>query len=194
MRNASATQAWPRLRPWFEQLLVRYFHRSPAQVLGSVFDVQRTAPFLARTVAPWLLSGVFTGFAWGQIRLAAPEWPVLFYSITLVALAGAVLWLSRGRREAPALMPALAFLGLAGALVWANAIIRPLPMFDAKVVLPATRYTFPVVVPMALVLVGGWWAIFPPRYRRYGITALLFCMIALNIASVQRIWSFYQGT
>src|SRR5262249_12059081 len=40
LRNGSGEQGWPRLRPWVDQMLVKYIHRSPTQSVAALFDVR----------------------------------------------------------------------------------------------------------------------------------------------------------
>lgn len=194
VRNPSGKQAWPRLRPWFEHALIRYVHRSPAQVLAALFDVERTGSFLLWIVTPMVLDGFFNGFAWGHVRLAGFAWPFFFRGLALIALAGCVKWtVLPNTAPSRAVGPALVFLACAGMLVGINTIMRPLPMLQAKILLPAARYAFPAIVPVVLTLAGGWWALWPRRYRAYGSYVFLLCLIVLDIASIWRIWAFYQS-
>lgn len=193
VRNPSATAAWPRFRPWFDHIIVRYIHRSPAPLLAALLDLKRTWPFIFQIVSVQMVSGIFTGFAWGQIKLSDVGWSLVFYVLTLGAIGGCIRWLVRSAsRPITAIRPALLFLGISGVLVWGNTVARPLPILEA-IIVPVARYAFPVAIPTALVLAGGWWSLWPKRYRAYGAFVFLLCLAGLNVVSVWTIWSFYRA-
>ena len=193
VRNPSAEQAWPRLHPWLDRALVSYIHRSPAQTVAALFDARRLAPaFLPYLLEP-ALSSLILSFAWGHVRLTDPRWPYLAAAVGLLALFGALKWSARPRDAAwPNRRPALVFLALAALLVWGNTIARPLPLLGEPYVVPAARYTFPVIGVTVLVLVGGWLELWPRRYRHVALLGLIAGLLALNAVSVSAISSFYQ--
>lgn len=193
LRNPSAEQTWPHLRPLFQRVLSRVMPRPPAQMLPAIFDRSLSWPFMLQTVAPSLLSGVFTHIAWGHIMLGGVAWTVVFQAIGLVALLGVLRWWGTRRPHRAGVRPALVLLAIATLLVWINALIWPLPMVTwALPAVPAARYVFPSIVPMALLLAGGWWALWPRAYRRAGLLAFICSILLVNISSIWTIWSFYQ--
>jgi hypothetical protein len=194
LRNPSAEQIWPHLRPEFQRVLSRVMPRPPAQMLPALFDRGLSWPFLLKTVAPSLLYGVFSRFAWGHIRLEGLPWSLIYQALGLVAIAGAVRWWATRAPRRTGTRPALALLAVAALLVWTNALIWPLPMVEwPRPVVPSTRYVFPAIVPMALLLAGGWWALWPRTYRRSGAIAIACSLLLVNISALWTIWSFYQS-
>ena len=192
VRTASAEAAWPRLRPWGEHALARASPQSPVQVLEALFDVQRTGPVLINPIAFTVLQGFFNGFGWGHIWMRGSVWPVVFLALALSSVVGCARWLFQSEpSRARELRPALLFLGLAGVLGWSLAILRPLPLFEARMVFPTARYAFPAMIPTVLVLVAGWSALWTRSYRLFGMCLLVGFMIGLNVAAVWTIKSFY---
>ena len=193
VRNPSAEQAWPRLRWWVDRALVRYARRSPTYVLSALLDVERSAPFVARTVAPHLLNDSLAAFAWGHVRLTGPRWALFRVALLLVALMGVVKWVAQGARRWPRPLSATLFLiGLAFGIVWLNALVWPLPFTWARLALPSGRYLFAAMLPNALLLAGGWWALWPRRFRLYGSLLFVAALGLLNAASITLILNYYK--
>ncbi len=193
VRNPSGEQAWPRLNPWLDQALVRYAHRSPAQLIAAVFDVQRIGSMFVRYMVEPPLNGMILSFGWGNVQLQSPIWLYLSRAVALLALLGCLRWLTERRPQEPeGLRPALVFLALVGILVWSNTILRPLPLLGDYVV-PAARYTFPAITVTMLAVVGGWWALWPHKLRLYATLALLGSLIVLNSVAAGTIVSFYRS-
>jgi hypothetical protein len=194
VRNASAEQSWPYLRPWLEATLFRYIHRSPSQTAAALFDLERVGAYTLRNTMPYVIFGGFGSFAWGQVRLQGDFWIYLFCALLAAALCGGAAWLLR---RAPALAPglqgSLLLLGLALALIWLNVLLRPLPLLDAWPVYPTARYGFPAIAPSMLALTGGWAAVWPKRWRRTGAVLLLAALVALNAVAVVTIAQYFNG-
>jgi hypothetical protein len=194
LRNGSAEQGWPRLRPWVDRVLVNYIHRSPTQSIATLFDIRRIAesflPYMVQPAADTFVDS----FAWGNIKLVNPLWRYLARCLAVLALIGFIWWLI-ARRSTPSslLWPALLFLALVGALVWTNTIFRPLPLLGEMYVLPVARYTFPAIIVTALALAGGWWALWPPKLRLGAIFVLIAGLLALNAAAISTIAAYYRA-
>lgn len=192
LRGASAEQAWPRPRPWADDLMIRYTRRSPSQVLFALLDVERIVPRLISLGARPAFDGMVDRLAWGHVQIEEPGLVYALRGIGAIALLGCVAWAVRARRAA-ALWPAVVMLAIIGLGVWINTIMRPLPLLDDRYVVPATRYAFPAIVPTMLALVGGWWALWPARARSAAVLLLMVAIAVLNGVTVYRVWSFYQS-
>jgi hypothetical protein len=194
LRNGSAEDGWPRLRPWVDRALVSYIHRSPAQSVAAIFDPRRIAEvFLPYMVQPPTDTFV-DSFAWSNVKLADPLWRYLARYLAVLALIGCLRWLI-GRRSKTwdALRPALLFLALVGVLIWLNTIFRPLPLLGEMYVVPVARYTFPAIIVTTLAIVGGWWALWPSKLRLGTTLALIAGLLALNAAAITTIAAYYHA-
>ncbi|MEO7908568.1 MAG: hypothetical protein ABIV47_02850 [Roseiflexaceae bacterium] len=193
LRNGSAEQGWPRLRPWVDRLLVSYIHRSPTQSIAALFDPKRIAevflPYMVQPAADTFVDS----FAWSNVKLADPLWRHLARYLAVLALIGCIWWLlARRSTAADSLWPALLFLALVGALVWINTILRPLPLLGEMYVVPVARYTFPAIIVTALAIAGGWWALWPQKLRLGAALTLIAGLLALNVAAITTIAAYYH--
>ncbi len=194
VRNASGEQSWPRLRPWFDRALGRYIHRSPSQLADALFDLPRVAPAILPYMVRPAVDGMVVAFAWGHVRIADPIWLTLAAYLAICALLGILKWALVSRGDAhPALWPALLLLALAGLLVWINTIFRPLPLMGGMYVIPVARYTFPAITVTMLAIVGGWWALWPQKLRRYATLGLIGLLFVLNSVAISTIAAFYRS-
>jgi 4-amino-4-deoxy-L-arabinose transferase-like glycosyltransferase len=193
VRNPSFEAGWPRLRPWVDQALIQYIHRTPAQLITTMIDLPRLQPVFVSAMLRPAIDGLVGSFAWGQVRLASPIWLWALYLVGVLALCGGVRWLITTYRHAPSSMRiTVIFLLLVGLAIWGNTILRPLPLLNEQYVLPATRYTFPAIIVTLLALVGGWWALWPQKQRPYALGIFFFGLLLLNAISISTIWSFFN--
>ncbi|MGH2544948.1 MAG: hypothetical protein ACRDIB_19320 [Ardenticatenaceae bacterium] len=192
LRNPSAEQAGPRVRPWVEAVLARYGRSSPGYLIMALYDVPRHSDFLLHEVAQWLLYDLFVAFAWGHVQLNL-SWGTAGLAVLAIATAGGFIWLVRSQHSpARVVWPVLFLFVLVIGVIWASTIIWPLPYTWSKVTLSGGRYLYPAIVPVTLWIVGGWWALWPRGWRRYALGALIVGLLLMNVASVVTIRSFYQ--
>ncbi|HEU4329318.1 MAG TPA: hypothetical protein VFS21_39635 [Roseiflexaceae bacterium] len=195
IRNGSAEQGWPRLRPWVESLLFRYIHRSPSQTVAALFDVERVGAFTLNFTIPYVIFNGFGSFAWGQVRLQGWAWAYGFALLLAAGLCGGLLWLWRRLAAlAPATQGVLLLLGAMLAVVWLNVILRPLPLLETWLIYPAARYGFPAIVPSMLALAAGWLTLWPPRWQRLGAALLAAALFCLNICALWTIQQFFHSS
>jgi hypothetical protein len=201
LRNGSAEQAAPRLRPWVEQTLARFLSfgggRTPSQLLAALWDSERTGELLVRYGGTLPLDGLVATFGWGHVRLGSPVWLFAFRGVVVAALLGCIKWgiaAWRGSRAgAGRVVPAVVVLALAGLLLWGTTFLRVIPLISEGFAWPVARYTLPAILPTALALAGGWWSLWPRRYRAIAVAALVAGLLILNSAALITIWSFYYG-
>jgi hypothetical protein len=78
-------------------------------------------------------------------------------------------------------------------LVWGIVLVRGLfTALDPVPYLPRARYGYPVIVPVALLLMGGWsyWR-WPEAVRRWRPTLFWVSFLVLNFASVATVIRYY---
>jgi hypothetical protein len=194
VRNASGEQAWPRLQGWLDRSLIAYARRSLTPVLSAVFDIERTKALLLRDVPSQLVFSFFGNYGWRHVALPTRPWQPIFHGLALLSTVGVFVWLWR-RQTKPADQPLTpyVFLGIVGVVVWSNVMIRVLPWLDGVSAFAVARYGYPAVLPALLLLVGGWWALWPEPWRFTGLLALLSGSVALNATALWTAWTFYQS-
>lgn len=192
VRNYSAEVSWPRLRPNVEVVLDEIVRRPTAHLLLSVFDVTRVGRFLVTVTLPWLLQTFFARFAWAHVTSVTFSWmPLVLYGIVVVAVIGTLRWLLQSTKQSTR-YGSVVFLGIAGMLLWGSAIVWPFAyLWFADIILPAARYTFPVIVPTMLALAGGWYALWPARFRLAGSLIFVGILFTLNASAIIAIYSYY---
>jgi hypothetical protein len=191
LRNGSTERGWPRVRPWVARALRRYARRSPAAFLASVLDWRRTK-WIYGPAALSLLKTFWARFGWAHVSVA-PGWYWGVGVMTALGVLGAAAAMVRHWSTWP--LPwrrGVVCLAAAGLVVWGNAVMRPHP-FVSDPLIPAARYAFPAIVPTVLMLMGGWLALVPRRWKRRAGLGLLVGLVGLNVVSLMTIWRFYRG-
>lgn len=185
VRNGSAEQAWPYVRPEVDSVLRPIVRRSLSRIVASMLDIERTGPIVLFDVAPDLIFRSFATFGWGEVMPSGYGWRWTFPLALLVALAGCARSFAENdwspRRVATAVFLAI------GALIWANAALRILPALIAQPP-PFPRYGFPAIGPLALVLAAGWLAWWPAHRRSTGAAALVIALLMLNALAYATMW------
>jgi hypothetical protein len=205
IRNASAEQAGPWIRPWAEDLFRRVAgsYLSPSALVGALADFDRNRA-IYRATAGLLVESFWARFSWGQIGLPSP-WYALAAVFTIVGALAAAIRLARSRaRRSESWNLAVAWLALALLASWGTVSVRGLfSAVDAEVALPVARYAFPVIIPTLLFLAAGWQAVFvgpgfwaaPGRWatpRDWLAAVPLAFFLALDVVSVWAIVQVYR--
>ncbi len=201
VRNGSAEHGWPRLQSWLGQTMLRFvspgWGRTPSLLFAAALDVERTTDVLQHHAGFMPLDSLASTYAWGHIRLTNPVWVVSFRLFVLFALVGCGIWFIRiGVSSLSSLVgirAALVVLVLAALLAWGSTYTRVLPKIGEGVVYPLARYAFGAIMPTMLILVGGWWSLWPRRWRTYATWALVCGAMALNGVATWTIWTFYRS-
>jgi hypothetical protein len=168
LRNASAEQAGPRIRPWLDNLGARLLpdNARPSILLSYVLDWEG-ALWLYRASGLRLLRTFWGMFGWGQVPLLGPHPYRGFSVITILGILGAVVWLGCHLQKQLPRLPweSLAILGVLLAGYWGLALARsPVYMSMAYVYLPVARSAFPAIIPTAILLGTGWFAVVQSVY------------------------------
>lgn len=199
VRNGSAEQQWLHFRPWVNQSLLHTLDagwgRTPSLLLAALQDTERSTELLKGYMGFLPMDSLVGHLAWGHIAVGGP-WVYLVRGLALVAAVGCLRWFVVSFHVSPgcgttSLRAALVLLALAGGLVWFSTITRVLPKISEGVVYPFARYTFPAIIPTTLMLVGGWWAVWPCRVRGYAVLVLLCGVAMLNLHAIWTVWMFY---
>lgn len=186
VRNGSAEQAWPYVRPAVDRAVWPIVRRSPARIVTSIIDIGRTGPVVAFEVVPDLVFRSLASFGWGEVMPTSQTMRRSLPLVVLATLAGCIRLAITRDDHSPRRIAILLFLGI-GALLWTNAALRILPALIAQPP-PFPRYGFPAIGPLALVLTAGWLAWWSPQRRMTGIATLVLGLIMLNALAYATIW------
>jgi hypothetical protein len=140
-----------------------------------------------------LLESFWARFGWNHVALSRP-WYWGLGAVTALGAAGAIVStvrFARDERSVPA-HRAVTVLALAGGLVWVNAFLRAHPFLQTAL-LPTARYTYPAIVPTVLGLTVGWWTLTPARSRRWYLPALFGLLGMLDVRSLWLLFSTFYG-
>jgi len=193
IRNGSAESTVPRIHSWLEKPVARYGHIGLSALITSLLDWSGTAwiyPITFRRI----FHSFWGRFAWNSVGLPAGWYAFLLPLSLLGVLGGGVIAL---RKTVSGHTPifqrrAIFFLWLTLALVWGNTFLRGHPVAGNSY-LPVARYAYPAIIPTALLLVSGWWALCPACWRRWFPLALVVLLTWLDSASLWTIVSFFYG-
>lgn len=157
LRNASGEQTWLAVRPWAEQIGSRLFadagQDSISLAVYTLLDYPATGWYY-RTTARNLVQTFWGKFGWQHVRLPF-RWYWVLAGVTLLGVSGTGLVCLRGWRRLD--WAVLFWLGLAMAVVWGLAFVRGSNyVFFSGAFTGSARYAFPVIIPTALALAGGW--------------------------------------
>ncbi|MBU0673002.1 MAG: hypothetical protein KJ732_08260, partial [Candidatus Margulisbacteria bacterium] len=156
LRNASAEQAWPSIRPYLDKLGANLLpdNMRPSMLLYSLFD-WRAAGWYYQLTSKVMLRTFWAQFGWGHVSLIGHKPYRILAGITLLGLLGAGWYLWEYRRHLP--KAELLLLGLVVLSIWGGGMTRGMIyIFLPHVWIPGARYTYPSIVPVILTLAAGW--------------------------------------
>ena len=196
LRNPSAEQAWPRLRPWVDRLGRQNFPGHMSLILQSLLDPTTSAWYYQASLRS--LTQTFWGkFGWGHVPLRASH-PYRWLSLTgMIGVLSALLWTWRNRQRVDKRLILVMGLFLAG--VWGMALLRGIDSIVGEVFIPSARYAFPAIIPTLLAIIGGWFYLLSWLCKWLGLPKVLpaalilvFCT-ALNLFGVWSIYFYYYS-
>ncbi|MBN1136651.1 MAG: DUF2142 domain-containing protein [Anaerolineae bacterium] len=185
LRNGSAEEVWPGLRPWIGNREV--FRESMATLFHSVWDWRRTG-WVYWPEIQLLFQSFWGRFGWNH--LALPE--AYFYPLALATVAGGLgagIGLVRRARKGHLAdlwqRQAMAVLLAAALASWGAALLRIHPVFlTARIDWPVARYATTAIIPTALLLCGGWAEFVPRRLAAPAAWLGLLLLALLDLAAL----------
>ena len=185
LRNGSAEDIWPGLRPWIGNREV--FREPVSSLFHSVWDWHRTG-WVYRPEIGLLFQSFWGRFGWNHLALPSGY----FYPLGLATLGGIVgagLWLVQRLRTGRAVgswrRQAAAVLLIAWLLAWGGSLLRIHPIFVTEHVhWPVARYATTAIVPTALLLCLGWAQLVPRRWVPIAAWLGLLGLVVLDVAAV----------
>lgn len=170
---------------WWQQ---RFQQNQAVQYLTRIIQSARDGVYgspQALRLYPWFLYHMFSSLygRFGWMNFGLSDW--LYLAIGLVC-AGLLCGLVRAWRRTGGLVPsqrhALAWLALLVVMAVATVLLDYTPYLYASTY-PQGRYLFPVLAPIAGLLVSGFAQLLPARYERRGLVTALTLLIALDLWS-----------
>lgn len=210
IRNASAQQSWPFMRPWWTAL--RPFSQTrefaPFNLWSSILDPIGAGWYFELAIDN-ILKTFWAVFGWGQVQMPNPFYDVLAV-FSAVGLVGLIAGVVRRRRSID--WTITAFLMITVGAVLTLTLTRGIHSLLYNVFIPGARYAYVAIWPIMLALVVGWreagalvaTALARALHRsphlstqqargHIAATALLLGFGLLNIASLYRIATFYAN-
>ena len=194
IRNASAEQASPFVRPWLEKLSKRFpwaAHLSPTQFVNALLDLQNSG-WIYRATASSLYRSFWGDFAWESVRLPAIVYTVLKWFTLLSILSSCLaLWIAGSKKSINWIL-AMGWVGLAMLIIWVSVFIRGLPSLFGQIYIPPARYAYPAIIPTIMFLSLGWFIwIKRLHWQKWGVYPFLAGFLILNVIAIITITNFY---
>jgi hypothetical protein len=205
VRNASAENAWPYLRPFWTALppMNRTREFVPYNLTISPLDPVGAGWYFSTAVEN-ILRTFWSAAGWGGVRLS-DTW---YIGLKLVTAAGVIggLWVASALRLRKWLFwTALGVVGLATASIIGLTFLRGIHSLLYSVFIPGARYLFPVLWPIMLLLVAGWRelargvqamsagfeAVKGWRWNVIGCVVFVSLFVALDVVALFRIVTYY---
>lgn len=199
IRNASAEDSGPRVKPWVDQLGSRVLPDKGriSLLIYSLVDNQQAGKYY-RATANNIFQTFWGKFAWGHVQLEGRGVYQILTAATLVALIGCfgVVGYKFPRNQ----LSALGLLGLGLVGVWAFTIVRgAIYIFNINYFIPGARYAYPVVGPTMGLIGYGWWSVtsLVGRWLKLNngvlIGVIAIALLLLDFWSIFSVWRYYAG-
>ncbi len=192
VRNGSAEDSWPWMRPWAVSVFGTKGLEAPVQPSLTMATLLDWPPFerYNASLAERLFRTFWAVFGWGSVQMADASYTALA-GAGLAGTAGALLATWFGRRSVQ--WDAVTFLGLALVLVWVSTWARASGAIPyTPVYTPVARYAYPAAIPVVVLLDVGWLEILRRTGRARAVVPLL-ALLALDAASLVTIVQYYGG-
>lgn len=192
IRNSSAESIAPRFLPALDNAAARVLPDGgrPSFILAALLD-WIAVPNYYRSVLYQMFRSFWAIFGWGHVWLWGSRPYFVLGLLSLAALGGACygLWRWRTRLNWDALL----FLLLALVFVWGFAFVRGTIYLASNWFIPGARYAYPAVLPALLILLAGWLALAPLRWRERAAWSIVALFAALNAYGWLSIAVYYFG-
>ena len=161
LRNPSAEQAGPRIRPILDNLSAKVLpvNTRLSLVLTSFLDWPAAGNFYLVS-ARHLFQTFWARFGWGHIPLIGERYSYwLLAGFTLVALFGCIVGVIRREKGIP--WDLIAFMGIGFAAAWGANLARGATTLGLpQQYVPVARHAYPLIIPTVLFLCLGWLEVF----------------------------------
>jgi len=180
-------------RAWFRSFDETYLRLSIDQTIQSITNIDLIGNRY-QVLTKVAFSGLYTHFAWGHIMMH-PAWTSILAGIVFISMIGLVVGFIRKRHYLNLWQTrCLALFLITVITAWISLYIRihPLPPPDLVIHIPRARYIYWSIVPHYWLLMLGTVWMFPEKWRRCGLLALVIFFACLNISAWRwTIFPFY---
>jgi len=194
IRNGSGELTWPVISPTLSNHLGRNFNFS-STYLWSVFD-PRANGWYFRASLIHLFRSFWAVFGWSHIFLVGEKPYRFLFVISLLSMVGLALLLGKkkGIIDRKVLLIFLSMVGLQLAVV----MLRGAGSWFTSTLIPAARYFFPVILPVTILLVMGWYSLFKRIFDiirvpvKIQTLVYVLCLVMLELWALYSIYQFYK--
>jgi hypothetical protein len=151
VRNPSAEFAGPRMNSWVDRF--HFWNAYPSTIVQAAVDLPGSWKYYFLT-AKTIFQTFWAKFSWGQVALLGGAWP--YYALAGLSAFGclgaflSVLRQSRRLFSSEGIVTAVAVV-----VVWGLVFLRGVSSLVNFLVIPVARYTYPVLLPVMLILIVG---------------------------------------
>jgi hypothetical protein len=195
LSNASGEKLWPVLRPPVSNFINSKLHFSSAY-LWSFLDFSGTGWYF-QTDLGWLFKTFWEKFAWGNVTLRGSRFFWVFSAMSFIGLIGSIIAGWKYHNQISWIL--VSFFGIAVLGTYWLTLLRGVGTWYTRLFLPAARYAYPAIMPVAIGLCGGWWYLINSSNRKYnfrkniGFLVFLAGLAIYNFLSIFSILTFYRS-
>ena len=197
IQNASGEKAWPTLSRRFSTIIdiPNRIIPSPSLIL-SILDFERTAAYY-RLAGSRIFRTFWGAFGWGNVTLIGQQPFLFFIVLTSLSLLGLILRMaikSTGYSWRFSL-----FFGAAVVLQLMLTVVRGVGSWFWTTYIPVGRYLFPTILPLGILMVGGWEQLLRLGYQHTRIPKLVFYCVFVGLQvgmllwAILSIWLYYHS-
>ncbi len=193
IRNASGEILWPILISPINKYLSTYFGITSSYLWANL-DIQGTSWYYQKALTR-IFETFWVKFGWAHVSLLGKNFYWIFSLLSFTGLLGSVLAGWYYRKRLPWSLILFLALDLLGTF-WIT-IFRGVGTWFNNLLLPAARYAYPAIIPIAITLCGGLFFLYDRYIHRIWIPMSVFIvcflvgMITYDILSILSIVIYY---
>jgi hypothetical protein len=191
LSNGSGEKFWPILRTPLSNFINSYLHFS-SPYFWSFLDLSGTGWYYQADIS-WLSQTFWVKFGWAQITLRGSRFFWVFSVLAIAGLTGTILAGWKYKKQLSWVLVIILTIDLLGTF-WIT-LLRGMGSWITSLLLPAARYAYPAIIPVAITLCGGWYYVthnYLHRFRTFRNIGSFFFFAGLFLYDILSIYSIYQ--
>lgn len=191
IRNGSAERTWPVISSKITNVLGSQIKVSSTYLL-SVFDLKANGWYY-RSALAHIFRSFWAIFGWSHVLLMGGKPYRFLLAVSLLSLPGLGISLFKGKIKSQGRVVLL--LSCMIILQMIIVVMRGAGSWFNYTLIPDARYFFPVVLPVAIFLVWGWYALFKKIFDIIRIPSHIqawFYVLSLVLLEIWALYSIYQ--